>query len=179
MVDWDGTTTYAYSARGELTGKTEPTGLRMTMLYDSVGNRTTLREPDGYSYTFGYDALNRCIRLRNPNAYVYTFQYDAAAKRTTLLDSTGITRAYQYDPVGRLTTQVDSNSGGTGLVTFVDAYDAVGNRIGRNHDGVATTWLYDLRHEAARLIVTRDRSDGTGCPITRALRGGAARQRAV
>jgi len=143
MVDWDGTTTYAYSARGELTGKTEPTGLRMTMLYDSVGNRTTLTEPDGYSYTFGYDAVNRPIRLRNPNAYVYTFQYDAAGRRTTLLDSTGITRAYQYDPVGRLTTQVDSNSGGTALVTFVDSYDSVGNRAGRNHNGVVTTWVYD------------------------------------
>lgn len=43
----------------------------------------------------------------------------------------------------RLTTQVDSNSGGTALVTFVDGYDAVGNRVSRVKDGVATTWVYD------------------------------------
>jgi len=50
---------------------------------------------------------------------------------------------YQYDSVGRLTTQVDSNPGGTALVTFVDGYGAVGNRISRVKDGVAATWAYD------------------------------------
>jgi len=42
-----------------------------------------------------------------------------------------------------VTTQVDSNSGGTPLVTFVDSYDSVGNRTGRIHSGVVTTWVYD------------------------------------
>jgi RHS repeat-associated protein len=142
VVDWGGTTTFDYSARGELTGKSIPGGLRLTMVYDSVGNRTTLTEPDGYNYTFGYDELNRCIRLRDPNANVITLQYDTAGQRTTLLDSSGLTRAYAYDPAGRLTTQVDYN-GATPIGTFIDTYNAAGIRTGRLQDGTAITWVYD------------------------------------
>jgi len=115
------------------------------MLYDSVGKRTTLTEPDGYSYTFAYDELNRCTRLRDPNNNVFTAAYDAGGRRTTLLDSSGLTRAYQYDPTGRLTTQIDWN-GANPIVTFVDGYDAVGNRTSRVKDGVATTWVYDAAY---------------------------------
>ena len=68
---------------------------------------------------------------------------DGVGKRTTLLDSTGVSRLYQYDPVGRLTTQVDYDGSSTPIVTFVDGYDAVGNRTGRNYNGVVTTWVYD------------------------------------
>jgi RHS repeat-associated protein len=142
VVDWGGTTTFDYSARGELTGKTLPGSLRLTMVYDSVGNRTTLTEPDGYNYTFGYDERNHCIRLRDPNANVITLQYDTAGQRTTLLDSSGLTRAYAYDPAGRLTTQIDYN-GATPIGTFVDSYDAAGIRTGRVQDGTAITWVYD------------------------------------
>ncbi len=66
-----------------------------------------------------------------------------AQRRITLQDGTGAYRVYAYDPVGRLTTQADSNSGGTGLVTFVDGYDEVGNRVSRVKDGVVTTWTYE------------------------------------
>jgi len=68
---------------------------------------------------------------------------DGVGKRTTLLDSTGVSRLYQYDPVGRLTTQVDYDGSSTPIVTFADGYDAVGNRTGRNYNGVITTWVYD------------------------------------
>jgi RHS repeat-associated protein len=142
VVDWGGTTTFDYSARGELTGKSIAGGLRLTMVYDSVGNRTTLTEPDGYNYTFGYDELNLCTRLSDPNANVITLQYDTAGQRTTLLDSSGLTRAYAYDPAGRLTTQIDYN-GATPIGTFVDSYNAAGIRTGRVQDGVSISWTYD------------------------------------
>jgi len=129
------------------------------MLYDSVGKRTTLTEPDGYSYTFAYDELNRCTRLRDPNNNVFTAAYDAGGRRTTLLDSSGLTRAYQYDPTGRLTTQIDWN-GANPIVTFVDGYDAVGNRTSRVKDGVATTWVYD----AAYRLTNQQKS---GCRLRR------------
>lgn len=62
--------------------------------------------------------------------------------RTTMQLGNGTTRAYAYDANSRLTTQIELN-GSTQLVTIVDSYDAVGNRIGRNLDGVVTTWTYD------------------------------------
>jgi YD repeat-containing protein len=35
------------------------------------------------------------------------------------------------------------NAAGNPIATMVDSYDPVGNRTGRNQDGVVTTWSYD------------------------------------
>jgi RHS repeat-associated protein len=54
----------------------------------------------------------------------------------------GTTRKYGYDARSQLTTQIEMG-GATPLVTIVDGYDAVGNRITRSLDGNLTTWSYD------------------------------------
>ncbi len=63
-----------------------------------------------------------------------------------------------------------------------DSCDQNGNLSGDSWLGNVGTYGWDtenVRHEVAWGIITRDRPDVTGCPITRTLRGSAARQRAV
>lgn len=149
MQDWGGVTTWTYNAARQLVSVVYPGGYRLTMLYDAAGNRTTLVDPDGGIFTYTYDTLNRQESVRNPDGDRYTFQYDAASRPTTLLLGLGSKRKMAYDAADRLTTQIELNASNNPIITIIDSYDGVGNRIGRNQDGAATAWTYDA---ANRLV---------------------------
>ena len=139
MIDPGGTTTWVYNGRGEVTGNTQPGGYALAMGYDAAGNRTTLTDPDGGVFTYTYDSVNRIDSARDPDGNRTTFQYDTASQRTTLLDANGNKRQYAYDSAGRLTTQLELNASSNPILTMLDSYDGVGNRTGRNQDGVIAT----------------------------------------
>jgi YD repeat-containing protein len=149
MVDWGGTTTYAYSARSELLGKTDPGGLVQAYRYDSAGNRVGLTDPDGGRITYTYDSLNRGATYQKPTNQLYTQQYDSDSRPTTLLMGLGTRELCQYDPVGRLTTLIQQKSDGTPILTVVDTYDAGGRKTVSTRDGVPATYSYD---KASRLL---------------------------
>lgn len=69
--------------------------------------------------------------------------YDIDSRRTTLMLGNGSTRKYAYNPRGELTTQVELNASSTPVVTLIDTYDAVGNRLSRSVNGTVATWSYD------------------------------------
>lgn len=54
----------------------------------------------------------------------------------------GSVRQYGFDAADRLTTQIEYVSSSP-IMTFIDSYDPVGNRIGRLQNGIAFTWVYD------------------------------------
>ncbi len=141
MSDWGGISTYAFDARGQMSGKTA-SGYVQAYGYDANGNRTTLTLGGIGVITYVFDDLNRLETAQKPTGELYTMMYDVDSRRTTMQLGNGTTRAYAYDANSRLTTQIELN-GATRLVTIVDSYDPVGNRIGRNLDGVLTTWTYD------------------------------------
>jgi len=55
----------------------------------------------------------------------------------------GSKRLYDYDMRSQLTTQVELNSSNVPIVTLIDSYDAVGNRMTRSVNGTVATWSYD------------------------------------
>ncbi len=141
MSDWGGVSTYTFDARGQMSGKTA-SGYVQSYDYDPNGNRTTLTLGGVGVITYVFDELNRLTSAQKPTGELYTMMYDVDSRRTTMQLGNGTKRAYSYDANSRLTTQIELN-GATRLVTIVDSYDPVGNRIGRNLDGVLTTWTYD------------------------------------
>lgn len=69
--------------------------------------------------------------------------YDADSRRTTMMLGNGSIRKYAFDPRSQLTTQVELNASNVPVVTLIDSYDAVGNRMTRSVNGVVATWTYD------------------------------------
>lgn len=143
MIDSGGTTANSYSARSELVGQVQAGGFQLTMAYDQVGNRTLLVDSDGGYSTTTFDALNRVSTTVDPSLNVSSFQYDIDSRRTTLQSATRATRIYRYDAASRLTSQIELNASGGPIITMVDAYDNVGNRLSRFKDGTTTSWSYD------------------------------------
>jgi len=142
MSDWTGVTTYSFDARSLLTGKTDPGSLVQAYSYDSNSNRTLLVDPDQGLWTSVYDSLDRVLAAYKPSNHIYSFAYDADSRRTTLQMGLETVRVYAYDSANRLTTQIEY-SGATPIFTFIDSYDPVDNRIGRNQNGSIFTWTYD------------------------------------
>ncbi|KAA0232249.1 MAG: hypothetical protein EDM74_13660, partial [Armatimonadetes bacterium] len=59
-----------------------------------------------------------------------------------MLDN-GSKRLYDYDMRSQLTTQVELKASNVPIVTQIDSYDAVGNRMARSVNGTVATWSYD------------------------------------
>lgn len=55
----------------------------------------------------------------------------------------GTTRKYAFDNRGQITTQVELDATSAPVVTLVDSYDAVGNRLTRSVNGTISTWTHD------------------------------------
>jgi YD repeat-containing protein len=141
-VDWAGSTTFGYSPRSEILGKTDPGLLSQAYRYDANSNRIGLTDPDGGFITNTYDGLDRVYTSQKQTGKFYTNLYDPDSRRTTLMMGSGNVRQYGLDPRSQITTQIDY-AGTTPISTLVDGYDGVGNRVSRVQDGVPISWTYD------------------------------------
>jgi RHS repeat-associated protein len=143
----DGTTTYAWNARGELSSLSR-TGLSISFGYDGMGRRTS-RTSGGTTAGYLYDGLNPVQELTGstPVANLLTGGVDetfsrttSAASRSLLTDGLGSTVALA-DATGGLPAEYTYEPFGATTVTGDDA----GNRYrftGREDDG---TGLYHYR----------------------------------
>jgi RHS repeat-associated protein len=154
VTDAGGTTAYTYNTRNELTGITYPDGKQVSFSYDPMGNLAQVVYPDGTTVKYTYDSLNRTappsslgpnpdIQPETPNRVICaTWQggsvglsYDAAARLTRLSRTNGTISDYTYDARGKTTSLVHL-TGSNVLARLVCAYDAAGNCIGENNQGV-------------------------------------------
>jgi hypothetical protein len=102
-----------------------------------------LVNPDGGATTSTFDALSRPYVVQKPDGYLYTSAFDPNGRKTTFQLGLGSTRKYSYDNGSRLTTQVELNAALSPIVTLIDTYDAVSNRLSRSNNGNLTSWSYD------------------------------------
>jgi RHS repeat-associated protein len=141
MVNQDGyTVTYGYDDAGRLTtvsdGGASPL---VTYSYDSVGRLEQEVNGNGTTTTYSYDAASQLLSIVNgaPGGSVnsrFDYTYDELGRRTTMTTLEG-TWTYGYDASGQLTAVTLPNG------RHIEyAYDAAGNRITVNDDGVTTDY---------------------------------------
>jgi RHS repeat-associated protein len=127
---------FAYDARDNVEGVSDPDGLSTTYDYDGLGNRTALHSPDTGTSSDTYDAAGNRLTHTDAKAVVSTSTYDALNRPTsTGYTDTTLNVSYTYDeanavtgcsassPIGRLTRVVEAG------VTTVFCYDGRGNVI--------------------------------------------------
>ena len=170
---------FAYDAKDQLQGTSDPDGLNTTYDYDSLGNVTGVHSPDTGALTYIYDAADNRIQSTDARGVVTHSTYDALNRITATTYPTSTANvSYRYDeadsvtgcigsyPAGRLTRVVET------AVTTVYCYDIRGNVAqkrqtqGTNVDTVSYTYTL-----ADRLASTRT-PDGT---VTQYSRDGAGR----
>ncbi len=152
------TTTYAYDAINEMTGKTDAAGSVTTYGYDDVGNRTSVTDPLNHTTTHGYNLNHWPTSVKDPAGFAASKAYDLDGLATSVTDQNGNTTLLTLDPRGDVTqVQVPHDTSGTSIVydTTRYVYDQVGNR----------TQVITPRAVAAGLVTTTC-IQNQNCPFT-------------
>ena len=113
--------TYAYSATGQLTNRTDASGT-YSWVYDNLGRLKTNSTPVGTLY-YTYDANGNLLTLSSATA-------------------NGVSLTYQYDALNRLTNVIDNRLTGTKNTGY--AFDGAGNLQSLSYPiGITNLWQYD------------------------------------
>ncbi len=149
MTSQDGTSTYSYDAKSELTAATHTFQSNESYSYDNNGNRTMT------GYQTGDDN-----QLTNDGTYSYT--YDEEGNRLTRTKTaTGEVTEYAWDFRNRLTKVTDKNSQGTTTQVVEYTYDVFDRRIGK---AVDTASPFDMADAAIERYVYDDIQNGLASP---------------
>nr|WP_298863221.1 RHS repeat-associated core domain-containing protein [uncultured Gimesia sp.] len=128
---------------GQVLSLVWPSGQRVTWVYDAIGQRATRALSIGTT-TYTYNARGNLTTLMNEQSERTTFTYDAAGREIRKQLANGTRASMAYDAAGQETHITHFTSGNTPFSSFVDTYNAAGNRTQRiNLDGDVTTWTYD------------------------------------
>ena len=145
MVSQDGTSTYSYDSKSQLTSADHSYQSDEAYTFDNNGNRTMT------GYQTGTDN-----RLTNDGTYSYT--YDAEGNRLTRTKTaTGEVTEYTWDYHNRLTKVTEKNSQGTVTQVVEYLYDVFNRRIGRKID---TSTPFDMANAVIERYVLDDIHDG-------------------
>lgn len=179
----DATTSYLYTAAGDLAETHHPSGAMTRHGYDEIGRVVSTSEisvavPDGATTTFGYDQLSNVVvetapAVLNPVSGVThqartTHVYDDNSNlvSTTLADLTGgdvsRTTSFTYDLNDRETSTTDPEGGLTSR-----AYDSVGNVVRvTDAEGRITDTSYNSRNQPTTVTLANyDPGDGSSSPV--------------
>ncbi len=165
-------TTYTYNTLGQVTQKTDPTGLVTQMNYNSPpgcgtsctsnGNLESVIVNPGagnlaITTLFGYDAWGNITTVTDPRGFVHTGEYDAMRRLTQYTAPTGTNAVtkWTYDVDG-LVSKIEraANAANTVWATTQYSYYATGRVASMTDaDGRVTRYTYDA---ANRLVFTID-----------------------
>ncbi len=141
MVSQDGTSSYGYDSKSQLTSATHTYQTNESYSYDNNGNRTMT------GYQTGADN-----RLTNDGTY--TYQYDKEGNRTRRTKTaTGEVTEYEWDYRHRLVKVTDKNSQGTTTQVVEYTYDVFDRRIAKEVD---TSSPFDMADAAIERYVYDD-----------------------
>ncbi len=169
---------FAYDARDQLQGVSDPDGLSTVYGYDGLGNATSIQSPDTGATGYGYDAAGNVTQRTDAKGVTSTSTYDALNRRTatTYADGT-LNVAYGYDepnsvtgcassyPVGRLTRIVET------AVTTVYCYDAHGNVTQKRQTQGTTTDTTSYGYTLADRLASTLTASGTSIQYARDAAG--------
>jgi RHS repeat-associated protein len=155
MTTVAGNSEYDYDDDGQLIGVSYPSGREVTYEYDAAGNRVVVTD-DGAATVYETNDLNQYT-----TAGATSFNHDADGNLGTLTDSTGAT-TFVWDPENRLQS-IETPANGT----WTFSYDAMGSRIGVDHDGAVRQFVVD----PVRLGSVITEYDGDGELVARYIHG--------
>src|SRR5205814_984390 len=121
--------------------------------YDVNGNRTQQIEQNGAAAettNYAYDANDRLTSVVYPTkttTYTYDAAYNRLTERTvTTANVVEADKSYSYNVRNQL-TQITDGTNAANNATY--NYDANGNQTIKTKNGVATTFVYDVRDQLA------------------------------
>ncbi|MBL4660384.1 MAG: RHS repeat protein, partial [Alcanivoracaceae bacterium] len=172
------TVNYTFDVLNRLATVTDINGTT-SYTYDAVGNRVTQISANGIIATYSYDPLNRLTSLVHTDAsnnVIASYQYTLGSNgnRQRIEEATGRVVDYSYDDLYKLIVE-DINDPINGNHSTEFAYDAVGNRLQQNKDGIITTYTYNLNDllltETESTIITSYTYDNNGNTLTKSIDG--------
>jgi RHS repeat-associated protein len=117
-------------------------GVTASFAYDAKGRLSGVTDPLGHVTSYGHDGLDDVTSIQSPDAGNTTKTYDAAGNVLTSTDGNGNTTTYSYDALNRVTKAVLANGN---VLTY--AYDQGTNGIGHltsmSAPSGTTTWGYN------------------------------------
>ena len=163
------TTSFTYDAAGQLTGVTDPDGVRTCYAYDPAG-RLKSESAGGASANYVYDAAGQLLE-RTDGRGTTRYRYDAAGRRTRQEGPDG-ERRYSFDARGRLTRVVALHREGD-RIAAERVWDIGRDAVGRvsSVGPVAVDW-----DPAGDTPVRAGRVDAVGAAGVLATRSGADRE---
>ncbi|MDP2923714.1 MAG: RHS repeat-associated core domain-containing protein [Candidatus Omnitrophota bacterium] len=163
MLDPDNKLTkYAYDAANRITAITDPQNQVTKYTYDKYGNLATSTYPNKTGSIYKYDSLNRLGKLINQRTTTpytkfseFNYYYDALYRKTKTV-SPDATYEYTYDALNQLTNEKRTSANTPYQIAYT--YDAAGNRLTKNANGIATAYTYNnlnqLTKETTSLVYT-------------------------
>ena len=186
-VDQTGfTVNYAYDDAGRLSKLTDSGGnLIVQYTYDADGRLIEKDNGNGTRTAYTYDPAGDELSITNyaPNHVTVNsfdnYTYDAEGDVLTDTNQDGAW-AYTFDTAGQLVQAVftpnHADPDGLAAQDFQYAYDAVGNRISQNINGVKTTYVFNSLNEYTSSttsgVTTTYRYDAEGNLIAQTSSGG-------
>ncbi|GIJ67955.1 ricin-type beta-trefoil lectin domain protein [Virgisporangium ochraceum] len=144
------TTSFGYSAKGDLTRKVDPSGLVTTYGHDLLGRRITLATSSDVGGT--HVDYGTTTTTYTPDSRIATETNPAVVNPVTAVTHT-LQTTYIYDPMGRPTHSTLSDiTGGDPARTWVWGYDPAGRLTSaKTPNDAAITQTWDARGDLVRL----------------------------
>lgn len=99
----NGTVSFSYNNRGQISSTTDVWGQALAYGYDENNNRTSLSLGGSAYATYEYDIANRLKKITDSAALHVDYDYDAINRLTSRSLPNGATTNYEYDGMSRLT----------------------------------------------------------------------------
>ena len=132
-------------------------GRGLSYLHDAAGNRIRTTDSDGGRIDYDFDVLNRIRSIGSAGGATVQYSYDAAGRIARSEFDNRVVTFHGYDAAGFSTSLLTEElNSATVLRSLTYSYDAGGNRLTRDADGVVTRYSYDATD---RLVSTVTGSD--------------------
>jgi len=142
---------FSYSAKGDLTAQTSPSGLAINYRYDSRGNLIYLSSPEGSIYRFEYNDQNLLTRTFNPAGQISTNEYSPAGVLLKSTDYAGKVTSFEHNNKGMLTGIKDPNGQKTGLSSTYGYDDSDLLKSTTDTRGKITKFSYDSSRNPVKI----------------------------
>ncbi|MBX9642137.1 MAG: Ig-like domain-containing protein, partial [Mycobacteriaceae bacterium] len=141
-------TTFEYTAQGQLAAVTDALGNRSELVYNAAGDLTVSIDPLGNDSRQAYDQVGRSIQSTDPLGYSASTQYNGLDQPTRSTDALGGVTRYAYDAANRLTSVTNALD----KATESYGYDAAGRQVTRT-DALGRS--ENLTYDALGRVATR------------------------